>query len=120
MPWEKYVKRNPQRKIGLFVRIYKPSMLISLSADLADEITTTHIELLYNKEEHKIGIRPSEMRTDLKLRNISNSAVRTASAKGFIQRFELQEIIGHTYPVVKEGDMYIASLDQFDKESTYP
>ena len=108
---ELFAKRGPKIRPGLFITIYKSkSRHIMLSHDLAEEISSTsRLELFYDKEVHKIGFRPGDRPGSKKL--VSIGKMLGVCGSGFINKFALDSIIGHTYPVVKENDMYVAIID---------
>lgn len=108
--WELFQKIN-YRGAEMAVRVYNAGQM-SLTKAVRNALGTDYVELLYNKESNKIGIRPSneDSQYHYKLRKPKKQNTWLLGAAAFIRYYQLEEIKGNKYAVRYENEMAIVDI----------
>lgn len=110
--WDLFEKIN-SRAAEMVITVYKGGQF-SLTKATCDAIDSEYVELLFNRNEMKIGIRPADSSSSnaYQLRQPKRQTSRILSAAAFIAYYQLDEIKGKKYQVKKEDDMVVFNVEK--------
>lgn len=108
MSWETF--KPGTKNYGWTIGIWKNGVL-SISSQVLRQISSDWLELLYDKSSHRIALKVVEQsETAFKLERIGGSSCKI-SLRPFIKFFELYDITGFRYEVIRENDLFIIDLN---------
>lgn len=98
------------------ISIYKAG-IIALPESVWSSLKTEFVELLYNRQENKIGIRASseESPNSYKLVERPNTKTRIISSASFISHYGLEHPKAKRYKAEMKGDMLVIDLGKHER-----
>ena len=110
--WQEFEKIS-SRAAEMSVRVYKGGQF-SLTRAVYHALNSEFAVLLYNPDKNKIGIRPAEegYPNAYKLRQPRKQSSWLLSASAFLKFYNLENIKGNKYSVVKESGMVVIDINQ--------
>jgi hypothetical protein len=110
MTWEKYERMGKRRMpSGVCSIIGNGTLYFRAEGDVP-----SHVELLYDADGHRIGLRPSDdsSQVAMKVNKRSGQSRSSVCVYGFVRRFDIEHVLGKRYPIHKDGDMLIIETDK--------
>lgn len=110
--WEVFEKVS-YREAEMAVSIYKSGQ-VALTKAVCDAIGSEYVELLFNRDLNKIGIRPSNESSPNahKMRKPKRQTSKMVGASAFLKYYQLESIKSHKYPATKEDEMVVVDLNK--------
>lgn len=113
MAWETFDKRK-STAADMTASIFKTNKM-SLSEAVVDELKAEYVELLYDREEHKMALRPVTQDSPIayRVRKASRQRSWSVSLISFIKYYGLEDdLVQKRFKVFREADLFVIDLNQ--------
>lgn len=112
MGWETFDKRKSKAS-DMTVSVFKTKKL-SLSEAVVKELKAEYVELLYDKVNKRMALRPSteDSIVAYAVRQAGKQRSWSISLISFINFYDLDDIVGKRYQVEKEGELVVIDLNK--------
>jgi len=113
MSWETFDKRK-STAADMTVSVFKTNKM-SLSEAVVNEIGAEYVELLYDREGHRMALRPAteDSPVGYRVRKASRQRSWSISLISFIKYYGLEEdLVQKRFKIFKEGDLFVIDLNQ--------